>query len=37
LTEAEVKEHFKPTKTGRDYLDYNLAKKLGLQDKWGKI
>ena len=37
LTEAEVKEHFKPTKSGRDYLDYNLAVKLGVKDRWEKI
>lgn len=37
LTAAEVKEHFKPTKSGRDYLDYNLAKRLGVQNKWEKI
>jgi|SRR6185312_11851037 len=37
LTETEVKEHFKPTKSGRDYLDYNFAKKLDIQDKWNKI
>lgn len=37
LTTAEVKQHFKPTNTGRDYLDYNLAVKLGLKDRWDKI
>lgn len=37
LTEEEVKQHFKPTNSGRDYLDYKLAKKLGFQDKWEKI
>jgi len=37
LTEDEVKKHFKPTKSGRDYLDYNLAKRLGFQNKWEKI
>lgn len=36
LTTAEVKAHFKPAK-GRDYLDYNLALKLDLKDKWDKI
>jgi len=36
LTSAEVKKHFKPAK-GRDYLDYNLAVKLNLKDKWDKI
>lgn len=37
LTEKEVSKHFKPTKSGRDYLDYNLAKDLGFQDKWDKF
>ena len=39
LTAAEVKEHFKPTKSGRDYLDYNLAVRLNLnkENKWYKI
>ena len=36
LTTAEVKAQFKPAK-GRDYLDYNLAVKLGLKDRWEKI
>ena len=39
LTAAEAKEYFKPTKLGRDYLDYNLAVRLNLnkEDKWDKI
>lgn len=37
LTKDEVKQHFKPTKAGRDYLDYNYVKKLNLQDRWDKI
>ncbi len=37
LTEAEVKENYKPTKSGRDYLDYNAAIRLGLKDRWEKI
>ena len=37
LTEQEVKENFKPTKSGRDYLGYNLAITLGLKDKWEKL
>jgi predicted AAA+ superfamily ATPase len=37
LTENEVREHFKPTNSKRDYLDYNYAKKLGFQDAWHKI
>lgn len=37
LTEKEVKEHFKETKSGRDYLDYNEAKRLKFQDMWGKF
>jgi len=37
LSKNEVQQHFKPTKTGRDYLDYNYIKKLDFQDKWDKI
>lgn len=37
LTAGEVKQHFKPVKSGRDYLDYNLARKLNLKDRWDKI
>jgi len=37
LTEKEIKQHFKPTKSGRDYLDYNQVIRLDLQDKWDKI
>ena len=37
LTEQEVKENFKPTKSGRDYLDYNLAVRLDFKDKWEKV
>ena len=37
LTEDEVKLHFKPTKSGRDYLDYTPAKKLDLIGRWDKI
>lgn len=37
LNEDEVKQHFKATKSGRDYLDYNLAKKLGVQNRWEKF
>ena len=37
LTEKEVKEHFKQTKSGRDYLDYNPDKKLDLMGRWDKI
>lgn len=37
LTEKEVIKHFKPTTSGRDYLDYNFAIKLDLKDKWGKF
>jgi len=37
LTENEVKTLFKPTKSGRDYLDYNPAKKLNLENRWDKI
>jgi len=37
LSKNEVHEHFKPTKSGRDYLDYNYIKKLNFQDKWDKI
>ena len=37
LTETEVKKHFKATKSGRDYLDYKLAERLGFQNKWEKL
>ena len=37
LTENEVSKHFKPTKSGRDYLDYNLAMDLGMKDKWNSL
>jgi len=37
LTEEEVKKHFKPTNSGRDYLDYNPAKKMDLENRWDKI
>jgi hypothetical protein len=37
LTARETKKHFKSTKSGRDYLDYNLAKDLGFKNKWQKI
>lgn len=37
LTEEEVKTHFKATDSGRDYLDYNLAQKLGFQNQWQKF
>jgi len=37
LTYDDVKANFKPTKSNRDYLDYNLAKKLGFQNRWEKI
>lgn len=37
LTEKEVEKHFNPTKSGRDYLDYNLAKNLGFQNNWDKF
>lgn len=37
LTEQEVKQYFKPTNSGRDYLDYNLAKRLNFQNRWEKF
>jgi hypothetical protein len=37
MTEAEVKESFKSTNSGRDYLDYNLAVRLGFKDQWQKL
>lgn len=37
LTEKEVIKHFKPTKSERDYLDYNEAVRLGFKDQWQKI
>ncbi len=32
LTGNEMKKHLKPTKSGRDYIDYNYVKRLGFQD-----
>lgn len=37
LTEKEVKQSFKSTNSGRDYLDYNEAVRLGFKDKWNKF
>jgi hypothetical protein len=37
LTDEEVKEHFKPTKSGRDYLDYNYVLKHDFKDRWDKL
>lgn len=37
LNEQEVKQHFKPTKSGRDYLDYNSAVRLEFKDQWDKF
>lgn len=37
LTSDEVRKYFKPAKSGRDYLDYNLALQLGLKDRWNKL
>lgn len=36
LTEEEVRQHFKPTKSGRDYLDYSVAQRLDFQNRWDK-
>jgi hypothetical protein len=37
LTSGEVKQHFKPTNSGRDYLDYNYILNQDFKDKWEKI
>jgi hypothetical protein len=37
LTEEEVKQNFKSTKSRRDYLDYGMAVKLGMKDTWCKF
>ena len=37
LTEEEVQTNFKPTKSGRDYLDYNNAVRLGFKNAWIKF
>lgn len=37
LTQEEVQMNFKPTKSGRDYLDYNNAIRLGCKNAWHKF
>ena len=37
LSEEDVTNSFKPANSGRDYLDYKLAIKLGYKDKWDKF
>lgn len=37
LTGAEVKTHLKDTKSGRDYIDHSVMKRLSCQDKWDKL
>lgn len=37
LTSEEVAKHLKPTKSGRDYIDYNYLKKNGFENGWEKI
>lgn len=37
LSTNEILQHVKPTKSGRDYLEYSQAKKLQLQDRWEKF
>ncbi len=37
LTSEEIKAHLKTVKSGRDYIDYNYLKRLGFENKWGKI
>ncbi len=37
LTEEDVVGNFKPTKSGRDYLDYKLACRLNFKNRWEKI
>ena len=34
LTQSDVFKYFKPTSSGRDYLDYNMALREGLKDRW---
>jgi len=36
-TTREVDKHLKRTNSGRNYIDYNYLKRLGVQDKWSKI
>ncbi len=37
LTSTEMLKHVKPVNSGRDYIDYNLVKRLKFQDKWQKV
>lgn len=37
LTSEEVTKHLKPTKSGRDYIDYNYMKKNDFENGWEKI
>ena len=37
LSTDEVRQYFKSTASGRDYLDYGPAKKLLLEDRWEKF
>jgi len=37
MTNEEVDEHLKRTKSGRNYIDYNFMKRLGTQDRWEKV
>ena len=37
MTNDEVDDHLKRTKSGRNYIDYNYVKRLDVADKWSKI
>jgi predicted AAA+ superfamily ATPase len=37
LNHSELMQNFKPTSSGRDYLDYSRAVQLGFQNQWEKI
>jgi hypothetical protein len=37
FTGKEMKKNLKPTKSGRDYIDYYFVKRLGFQDNWNKL
>ena len=37
MTNEEVDEHLKRTKSGRNYIDYNYMKRVDTQDRWDKI
>ena len=37
MTNEEVDQYLKRTNSGRNYIDYNYVKRLGVQDRWGKV